>query len=225
MVEPERAQIGGELVCRIRRPDDPAERGVILLHGLGGDENVMWVFGGVLPPAWAAVAPRAAFPATDGGWSWTQTGKEHLASVDELGESVGRVRGLLESLQAGLGVPQDGWVWVGFSQGAGLAFAAACAPGVRPRAVVSLAGFVPDGFEARAGARLAGLPVYWGHGTKDDQVPVERARRDVSRLREAGLDVTYCEADVGHKLGADCLRGLKEWFSGSSARQGSPDDS
>jgi predicted esterase len=91
--------------------------------------------------------------------------------------------------------------------------------------VVSLAGFVPDGFEVRAGARLAGVPVYWGHGTKDDQVPVQRARRDVSRLRQAGLDVTYCEADVGHKLGADCLRGLKGWFFEGSARHGSPGDS
>ena len=62
-------------------------------------------------------------------------------------------------------------------------------------------------------ARLASLPVYWGHGTQDDQVPVERARRDVARLRQAGVDVSYCEADVGHKLGADCLLGLASWLA------------
>jgi predicted esterase len=148
-----------------------------------------------------------------------------LPKIAEFDGAVDATVGLLGELRLDYGVPPDGWVWMGFSQGAGLAFAAACAPGARPRAVVSLAGFVPDGFEARAGARLAGLPVYWGHGTKDDQVPVQRARRDVSRLRHAGLDVLYCEADVGHKLGADCLRGLKGWLSGGSVRQGSPGES
>src|SRR3972149_7991963 len=54
-------------------------------------------------------------------------------------------------------------------------------------------------------ARLASLPVYWGHGTQDDQVPVERARRDVARLRQAGVDVSYFEAGVGRKVGAGWL--------------------
>jgi phospholipase/carboxylesterase len=219
MVEPERVQPETGLAYRVRRPDAPAERGVILLHGLGGDEDVMWVFSGVLPPDWAAAAPRGTFPATDGGRSWSRTGKEHLATVEEFGESVRRLRDLLTSLRASVGVPGDAWTWMGFSQGAALAFAAALEAGAAPRAVVSLAGFLPDGLGDEDLERLRGLPVYWGHGTKDDHVPVSRARRDVARLRKAGLDVTYCEADVGHKLGVDCLRGLKGWFAGGPARR------
>jgi hypothetical protein len=47
----------------------------------------------------------------------------------------------------------------------------------------------------------------------------------MARLREAGLDVTYCESDVGHKLGADCLRGLKAWFARDGAVPRAPGES
>jgi predicted esterase len=47
-------------------------------------------------------------------------------------------------------------------------------------------------------------------------VPVERARRDVEILRAASVDVAYCEAEVGHKLGIDCLHGLKTWLEARS---------
>ena len=31
---------------------------------------------------------------------------------------------------------------------------------------------------------------------------------------QAGAPVTYCEADVGHKLGSECLKGLRRWLAG-----------
>ena len=34
----------------------------------------------------------------------------------------------------------------------------------------------------------------------------------MSLLEQAGAQVTYCEADVGHKVSADCLRGLENFF-------------
>ncbi|MGD8822778.1 MAG: hypothetical protein PVG63_06725, partial [Anaerolineales bacterium] len=57
-----------------------------------------------------------------------------------------------------------------------------------------------------------GVPVYWGHGTEDELIPIEHARHDVERLRTAGVDVSFCEAEVGHKVGVECTRGLKTWF-------------
>ena len=217
MADPERVFPEAGLAYRIRRPPAAADRGVLLLHGLGGDEDVMWVFERVLPEGWIAVAPRGPFAAAEGGWSWTRAGKEHLSTLPEFNLAVEGLRFLLAGMRTDLGVREDTWVWMGFSQGAALAFAAAFASGIRPAGVVSLSGFLPEGFEAEALERRGQVPVYWGHGTQDDQVPVERARRDVARLREAGLDVTYCESDVGHKLGADCLRGLKAWFARDGA--------
>jgi phospholipase/carboxylesterase len=211
MARPELAISEAGLVYRIRAPQD-ARRGVILTHGLGGDEGVMWVFESALPEDWIAAAPRGLFPAPDGGWGWTRAGKEHLSSASEFEEAIGELRGFLARMSRDAGVGEDAWVWMGFSQGAALAFASALAPGARPAGVVSLAGFLPEGADAEALSRLRQVPVYWGHGAQDDLVPIGRARRDVQTLRAASVDVTYCEAEVGHKLGVGCLRGLKTWL-------------
>jgi phospholipase/carboxylesterase len=96
---------------------------------------------------------------------------------------------------------------MGFSQGAALAFAAAQG-GMKVAGIIALAGFVPYG-DLQG---LENVPVFWGHGTHDELVPVERARKDVKRLLDGAAEVHFCEADVGHKLGIECTRGLKHWL-------------
>jgi phospholipase/carboxylesterase len=76
-----------------------------------------------------------------------------------------------------------------------------------------LAGFVPGGVESLVAARpLEAKPFFIAHGTQDELVPIERARQSIAVLEAAGAQVTYCEAEVGHKVSADCLRALKQFF-------------
>lgn len=212
MTEPALAISAAGLTYRIRAPETRARKGVLMLHGLGGDEGVMWVFQNVIPDDWIAVAPRGPFASPAGGWGWTRTGSEHLSPVAEFRDASREVRRFCAGLSRELDISKSAWVWMGFSQGAALAFAASLAPGTHSAAVVALAGFLPEGIQAADLARLARTPIYWGHGTQDEHVPVERARQDVARLRAASADVTFCEAEVGHKLGIECLRGLGGWL-------------
>jgi len=41
---------------------------------------------------------------------------------------------------------------------------------------------------------------------------VERARESIELLERAGAQVIFCEAEVGHKVSADCLRSLEAFF-------------
>jgi phospholipase/carboxylesterase len=77
-----------------------------------------------------------------------------------------------------------------------------------------LAGFVPSGLEALAAKRpLQGKPIFVAHGTKDNMVPVDRARASIAILETAGAQVTYCEDDVGHKLSLHCLHALRKFLA------------
>ena len=219
MSETVRGTPGSGLIYRMRPGLPAAASPVLLLHGLGGDEDVMWVFESALPLRSIAVAPRALLPAAEGGYSWARKPADGFPSAADFEPAVEAIIDLLAGLRTEIGVGESEWVWMGFSQGAGLAFAGAARAAARVAGVVALAGFLPEGFDSSSLARLASLPVYWGHGTQDDQVPVEGARRDVARLRQAGVDVSYCEADVGHKLGAECLRGLSSWLARGPAAQ------
>jgi len=52
---------------------------------------------------------------------------------------------------------------------------------------------------------LADKPVFVAHGTADKLVSVERARESVAILEKSGARVTFCEAEVGHKVGGECI--------------------
>ena len=62
---------------------------------------------------------------------------------------------------------------------------------------------------------LGSPKVFVAHGTKDDVITVDRARQSVKLLRELGLDVTYIEDEVAHKVGILGTRALKTWLYGA----------
>ena len=81
-----------------------------------------------------------------------------------------------------------------------------------------LAGFAPLGADRFIPTRpLEGKAVFCAHGSLDERVPVQYARRTVEILEACGADVTYCESQVGHKLGADCRREMARFFAQGEA--------
>ena len=85
------------------------------------------------------------------------------------------------------------------------------------RAVAGLSGFLPNQFEQYSQSLpIREIPVLLAHGTRDELVPVEKARQAVEQLTRAGARVDYCEDNVGHKLSATCFRSLEVFFQGIS---------
>jgi len=184
------------LTRRGAKPEAPI---AVLLHGYGGDEKVMWVFADALPPAWTTIAFRGIAPAEGGGYRWHVGRRWPPPQAEAFGPAVEAVR------QA---IPQArGILWIGFSQGAALALCCAAA-GLPSIGVACLAGYLPQRFPAL----VAGLPVFWAHGRRDDKVPIDSARASGRMLETWGVRLDFCEADSGHKVGAECLRALGGWI-------------
>lgn len=190
---------------------------MLLIHGLTGDENSMWVFAHNLPAEFLLVSPRAPHAAQmeQGGYSWRAAASEaedHL-SLEQLRASAEALIRLVDDYSASVGVEARTFDAMGFSQGAALCSVLAFLHPQRIRKVGMLAGFVPEGLEERVSQRpLEGNLFFVAHGTRDATVPVERARASIKILEQAGAQVTYCEDNVGHKVSATCLRALKEFF-------------
>jgi len=182
---------------------------IMMLHGWSGDEKVMWVLETTLPQGSTIVSPQAPLALSAGGYQWIHSRDALNSQMEDYLSAVLSLTATLEDLQRRFDTPPSEWILMGFSQGAAVALAyAATTTLAQPAGLVVLAGFVPQG-------QLNGLrnvPVYWGHGTQDELIPIEIAHRDLERLRQAGIDISFCEADVGHKVGVECTRGLKTWF-------------
>lgn len=180
---------------------------VIMLHGLGGNENSMWVLESALPRETVIVSPRGGFKIGSESYSWVETKLPGWPTVKDFLPAVNAMHLLIEELREDRVLGGGKIFLMGFSQGAALAFTAGAV--LQPTAVIAAAGFVPQGDLSG----LRGMPIFWGHGQEDSWIPIATARQGVKSLGELGAKVDFCEAQVAHKLGLECLQGLKKWFS------------
>jgi phospholipase/carboxylesterase len=199
---------------------------MVLIHGLTGDENSMWVFAPSPTASYRMVAPRAPYPSgmPQGGYSWRPSAGEveDRLSLEQLRPSAHTLLGLVEDYAKSVGMDASSFDVMGFSQGAAICSLLAFLYPGRIGRVGILAGFVPGGLEEMVSQRpLEGKPFFVAHGTKDETVPIQRARDSIDLLERAGAQVTFCEDDIGHKVSAHCLRALKSFFTD---RQSGPQD-
>ena len=203
-------------VLRIREPDgDGPHPVVLLLHGWTGDENSMWIFAARLPEHYLLIAPRGLHEAPIGGYSWYPMEDRSWPTMDDFRPAVGGLIELIDNWPASATSAADfsDLRLAGFSLGAALTYAFGLVHPERVRALAGLAGFLPEGASlAVHGKVLGGMSVYVSHGTQDEHVPIERARKAVRFFGQVGAAVTYCESDAGHKLSADCFRGMEVFF-------------
>lgn len=202
---------------RVRHATRQPARFLLLLHGWTGDENSMWMFTRRMSPDLWIVAPRAPHPAPEGGYSWRplHPGTWGLPSLSDLQPAAEALLRLVDEVSASIGVDAAQFDVAGFSQGGALTNTLALLYPQRIRRAAVLAGFMPGGVEDLLARRvLLGKPFFVAHGAQDNLIPLERAQQSVALLEQAGAQVIFCQAEVGHKVGADCLRTLEAFFDG-----------
>jgi phospholipase/carboxylesterase len=196
----------GELTYLLRIPKRKPSTWIIMLHGLGGNEESMWALETALPQDALILSLRGLFPLGHDSYSWVNPSINGWPTVVDFAPAIDALEEMVEELEIEENFERDQLMLMGFSQGAALAFAASTK--LAPRGLIAAAGFLPKGDLAG----VAGLPVFWGHGTLDEWVPITRARDGAERLHQLGAQIDFCESEVKHKLGLECLQGLKKWF-------------
>lgn len=201
-----------EWVYRTSQPDGVGPFPVmLLLHGWTGDEDSMWVFTPRLPTDRLFIAPRGLYQAPRGGYSWYAE-RHSWPQMADFQQTIEELLKLLTPARFQRGEFSELHL-VGFSQGAALAIAFTLLYPERVTSLAVLSGFLPD--DATLSSSLPGLlgmPVFITHGSQDTIVPVNRARQAAELFENAGAQVSYCEDDVGHKLSANCFRGLERFY-------------
>jgi phospholipase/carboxylesterase len=203
-------------IIRYRLPDGNGPHPVIwLFHGWTGDEDSMWIFASRLPEQYLLLAPRGVYPTPMGGYGWhTMTDGKAWPHVDDFRPAIDQLCLLMDNWPTTAPVADFSRFRIaGFSQGGALAYSFALLHPERVIALAGLASFLPD--EAAAylhSSLLQDIPIYVSHGLNDNLIPVARARQTVKQLDQAGARVHYCESDVGHKLSANCFKGMEAFF-------------
>jgi len=200
---------------RIRKPSE--QRGdltkvMILLHGHLGNENAMWILTNPLPEDYLLIAPRAPVKLGKDQYSWHKIRPQwpDLDAYQQISKDLLR---RVDSCSEKQGIQMKCFDLMGFSQGAALAYALALLhPEIICR-VAALAGFIPQAWKDRSHApKLENIKFFIAHGTRDEMVPIEKGRSAATWLEGQGAQVNFCEADIGHKVSANCFKGLGKFF-------------
>lgn len=203
-----------EFFTRVEKGAGAADRLLLLVHGLGADENDLAALVPHLDPdgRFVVVLPRAPKPYGP-GWQWYEfTGEgadteSFLASVEALDATVGAA---LEEHD----LRREEAVFAGFSQGASLSLALGLrkAPSAHPAGVLAMSGFLPEvpGLEYDWEADLP--PVLVQHGTHDPMLPVQRGRAAAQALAEHGVPTVYGEYPMAHQVALESVEQGAAWL-------------
>ena len=131
------------LIYRLRR-GQPHGGLIVMLHGLSGDENVMWIFDHALPRPATVIAPRALYVSEFVGYSWTRAVvRDELDQVD-FQDAIAHLARFMHEVTAVYQVDPRRVIVMGFSQGAALSYAFSLEQPVMLCGVIALAGFLPQ---------------------------------------------------------------------------------
>ncbi|CAG0927854.1 Carboxylesterase 2 [Thermoflexales bacterium] len=195
---------------------------IIMLHGLSGDENAMWIFDRALPREATVIAPRALYASEWGGYSWARSVVRNELDLVDYTAALAAVQSFIREAIHLYEADLQQVISLGFSQGAALSYALALAQPELVRGVIALAGFLPGetrlreagpSVHAPAAERGRAEPRYLIiHGTRDEAVPIDRARQARAILESRGASVEYHEHPVGHKVSAQGLKEIARWI-------------
>ncbi|MGZ5443461.1 MAG: alpha/beta hydrolase [Thermoanaerobaculia bacterium] len=198
-----------------RRPDTEAMPMVVLIHGRGADANDLADLAPLLdPPSGArfvlpnAPKPFEAYPGMTFGWTWFEGWPPRQDSV---AESRAILLQFLDEITARY--PTTSLIVSGFSQGGMMSLDAGLRRDVNGIIAMSGGLFEDDLPDLRA---VKKVPILIAHGTADDVVPVNYARRARARLEEAGFDVTYHEYAMGHQVVMEEIEVVKDFIASRS---------
>lgn len=190
---------------------------VVLLHGRGSNEQDLLSLAPHLPETAMLVTPRAPFPAAPWGygtgWAWYRYIGEDRPEPDSFAEAQRELADLLRSLPALLPVRPGPVVVGGFSQGATMSLGLALRDRELLSMVLCFSGFLPSHPTVQATAEtVAGTRFFWGHGTRDGNIPFALAERGRAALRAAGAALETHDYPIGHWIAPEELADAAEWM-------------
>ncbi|MBK0403817.1 esterase [Adhaeribacter sp. BT258] len=190
-------------------------RAIILLHGVGSNEQDLFGLAPHLPDDLLVISPRGPFTLGAGRYAWYEvdfsTGKpvfnasQEAQSRELILQFIRQVKQKYKLDEVYLG---------GFSQGGIMSYSIGLTHPTEVTGIMSLSGRLLTEIrpQVKPGKDLKNLKVFISHGTKDGTLPVHYAREASTYIQELGIKQTYHEFEIGHQLNDQVLAELVKWL-------------
>ena len=209
---------------RIVPPNDKKPPLLLLLHGVGSQEQDLYSLASELDGQFFVVSARA--PLTYGsGYGWYHVDfTENGAIADERQAKVSReiLEKFIGEVVTAYDLDADRVYLAGFSQGAIMSLYQALHSPETVAGVVAMSGRLLEVTlaERAEDSRLVGLPILAVHGLYDTVLKIEDGRRIQSELSRLPVNLSYQEYSMGHTISAESLERVAMFLTAQLENQG-----
>ena len=191
---------------------------LLLLHGIGSNEEDLLGLAPYLDERFLVVSARAPVALDYGGYGWFQidfTPRGMVADVEQAKKSLAMLPGFVDGLVETYGADGGRVYLMGFSQGAMMSLALALTSPEKVAGVVAMSGRFPRQVLELEPDReaLTGMPVFVTHGLYDPVLPIENGRAARDYLAGLPVELTYREYPMAHEVSMESLRDVAAWLT------------
>ena len=208
------------LEYKIREPKIKLNKNplILLLHGYGSNEEDLFSFATELPDEYYIISARAPYDMQYGAFAWYainfDADENKFSDHEQAKVSRDLIAGFIDELIQTYPIDTKKVALVGFSQGAILSYAVALSYPEKVEKVVAMSGYLNLEIVAEDYLKnnFTNLKIFASHGTVDQVIPVEWARKTPAILENLGINITYKEYPIGHGVAPQNFYDFKNWL-------------
>lgn len=202
----------------VRQPKEVSENTplLVLLHGYGSNELDLFSFAEELPKELLIVSLRAPYEMGMGGYAWyaitLDATNNKYSDLNQARKSMNTIASLIDELKVKYNTNPNNTFLLGFSQGAILSYALSFNFPNKIQHVVALSGYLNEELLPASIENKFTTDYYISHGSVDQVIPVEMAKKASPYLDSLGLQNVYSEYPVGHGVAPQNFFSFKTWI-------------
>lgn len=191
---------------------------LLLLHGYGSNEQDLFSFASELPDEYYVISARAPYDLQYGSYAWYainfDADEKKFSDHEQAKTSRDLIAGFIDELIQNYAIDSQDVTLLGFSQGTILSYAVALSYPEKVQQVIALSGYLNTEIIANdyIENNFSNLKMFISHGTADQVIPVDWARKAPAFLENLGIRTAYKEYPIGHGVSPQNFYDLKNWL-------------
>jgi len=191
---------------------------LVMLHGYGSNEQDLFSFAQELPDDLLIVSARAPLTIDYNAYAWYtihfNDNSTNFSDIPEAKDALSKISTFLDEIIEKYSVTNKNIFLLGFSQGTILSTAFALNNPNKIKHVIALSGYVNEKLinNDQISNSFENLDFFVSHGTVDQIIPVDWARKTPGYLNNLNIKNSYQEYPVGHGVAPQNFTDLNEWI-------------
>ncbi len=193
---------------------------LILLHGLGSNEQDLFKFKKFVDPSWLVISARAPYVVKEGQkFKWydlTRQKGKWVRNYAQIKESHQILLKFIDQIKTKYNVDEQRIVIGGFSQGAIMSYSIGLLNPEQVAGIVCFSGDIYPEIETKImdASKYKNLKIFASHGENDPVLPFSDAVNDRKILEELGVNATFVFDQSKHNISGEHIQGFRQFLNG-----------